>query len=572
MTRVAALLRVSTQRQVAKHREDEETLPVQRRAIRQFVEKHRDWELVQEYSEEGVSAYLNSSSDRSVLQDVIKAAARGEFNVLVVYKYDRLSRKSDEYPMLLNLLLKHGVDAWTVADDGTGRKLSMDTAIDKAVRFFEGWQAEMESYNTSIRVSGKMRDMAAAGEWTGGRPPYGFQLKDGGKQKNGGRASLEIDEDEAHVVREIFRMYLNEEIGSTTIARRLNAMGYHLRNGRDWQDTTVRDVIKNPTVAGRPAYGRHYRDKITHKWKHRSEDDPEIIVAPKTIPELEIIPWATWLKAQERRKNWKPLNRVEGEIENHGRTRAENGPLLLTGLLRCGYCGGGITAGWAMPVKRLKDGTLARYRYPRYTDRNQTGGQRCQGQRGYSVKLLDSAVLAAVHRVLDNMGSNIIYQDVRQKIAQGAFQDMQRLETVRRREQRAERLLKEWTSRLNAWLIDQDESLYSEAYLAERVRETQAEVKAAHQERVRLERDGGDTAQRLTQLDEFLNLAPTFWHGFLAADKVEQKRLLRHLLHHIEVRKDNLTIFWRVDLSQIMGQAQIKALEWQDRIELKQAQ
>lgn len=560
--RVAALLRVSTVRQARKHRDDEETLPVQREAIRRFVAARSGWSLVEEYAEEGVSAWSNRSEDRRILQTVLADARRGGFDVLAIFKYDRLSRVSLEYPMLLSHLDRLGVAVWSVADDGSGRELRIQTQMDKLLRFVEGWQAEMESCNTSVRVSAKMRQMAQQGIWTGGRPPYGFRLRDGGRLKNGGQLSLEVDEGEAAVVREVFRMYLEEELGSTTIARRLNAMGYRLRNGREWQDTSVRDLIKNPTVAGRAPYGRHYRDKSTGAWRHRPQGDPEVIIAPRTVPEWEIVPWETWLRAQKRMSSWMP-GRRDGLVADRGRTRSESGSLLLTGLLRCGHCGGALTAGSSQPVKRLKDGTLARYRYPRYVDRNRHGGRHCEGQAGYSVKRVDAAVLAAVRTVLDAMGSNAIYQAVRQAVAQGAFQHSAQLELARKRRQRAQRLLDAWTGRLDAWLIRPDESLYTEAFIAERLREAQAEAERAGEELARLEREHGDADARLAQLDRFLALAPAFWQRFLGAQRREQKRLLRQMLRCVEVSREGIVLHWRVDLGEIMGDGDLGPLEWE---------
>ncbi|MDA8192951.1 MAG: recombinase family protein [Thermaerobacter sp.] len=562
MTRIAALLRVSTQRQAKKHRDDEETLPMQREAIRRFVASRPDWNLVHEFAEEGVSAWSNSSEDRRVLQEVLAEAKRGLFDVLVIFKYDRLSRVSLEYPTLLSFLYRLGVAVWSVADDGTGRELTIETQMDKLLRFVEGWQAEMESVNTSVRVSAKMRQMAQKGIWTGGRPPYGFRLMDGGRQKNGGQSSLEIDASEAAVVREIFRMYLGEERGTTTIARKLNELGYRLRNGKEWRDTTVRDIIKNPTVAGRPAYGRHYRDKATGNWRHRPPDSPEIIIAPDTIAEWEIIPWDTWRQAQARMARWNP-HRHDGVEDRTRRSRAESGALLLTGILRCGYCGGPLTAGWAMPVKTLKDGTKVRYRYPRYIDRNRYGGQRCAGQLGYSVTRLDSAVLAAAREVLQGMDSNELYQELRRQISQGAFQHTERLGLGRRREAQAERLLSEWTARLNKYLLRPEDSWYPEEFLAEQIQSARAALKAAQDDRQRLERQGCEVEQRLANLTEFQSVAPDFWQRFLVSDPAKQKRLLRQLFEQVIVYRDGIELRWRLDLAEILGNPQLAPLQWQ---------
>jgi site-specific DNA recombinase len=568
MTRVAALLRVSTPRQAAKHRADEETLPVQRAAVRRFVEA-RGWTLCREFAEEGVSAWKNSSEDRVILQEVLSAARADAFDVLVVFKYDRLSRLSLEYPALLYYLRRLGIRTWTVADDGSGRELTIESPMDKLLRFVEGWQAEMESTNTSIRVSATMRRMAEQGIWTGGRPPYGFRLKGGGRNRSGERLSLEIDAQEAEVVRDIFRMYLTEELGSPAIARRLNAAGRRLRNGKEWHDSAVREVLKNPTVAGRPAYGRHYRDKGTGTWRHRPAGSPEIVIAPATIPEWEIIPWETWQAAQARLAAWRPSGR--GAVEDRTRTKSESGPLLLTGLLRCAYCGGPITAGYAAPVKVLKDGTKVRYRYPRYVDRNHYGGQTCPGQRTYSVRQLDRAVLQAIRAVLEGLDQQQVYQRVRQRVVAGGFQHQQRAQLVERQVAQAERLVKEWTDRLNQFLVDPASSRYTEDFLADRVREADAALKAARSEQARLVQAGAGLDAQLAALERFQAIAPTFWKDFLRWDRPQQKRTLRHLLEKVVVSRTDIVLHWRLDLAALLDDSAANpgVITWRDEIMLR---
>ncbi|MGB9880400.1 MAG: recombinase family protein, partial [Anaerolineae bacterium] len=59
---VAALYRVSTLKQVKK--DEEESIPVQAKAVRDYISRYSDWELVCEYKEEGVSAYKSSKDER----------------------------------------------------------------------------------------------------------------------------------------------------------------------------------------------------------------------------------------------------------------------------------------------------------------------------------------------------------------------------------------------------------------------------------------------------------------------------------------------------------------------------
>lgn len=539
--RVAALLRVSTDKQVKKHAGDEETLPVQREAVRRFCAA-RDWELVREYAEEGISAWSNSSLDRSVLQDVLQDARSGDFQCLMIFKYDRLSRVSLEYPMLLWSLARVGVTVWSVADDGAGRQLKIEGQVDKLLRFVEGWQAETESYNTSVRVSAAMRRMAQRGQWTGGRVPFGYRPKRSPTKGNG--FPFEVDEDEASAISLMFDLYLDEELGCTRIARRLTELGLRLRNGKPWDQVRVRKILTNPLVAGRPAYGRQYRDPQTHRWLIRPEGSPEVVLAPEVIPELEIVPWERFEAARRRRLSWN-AQPVYPEMERR-RTRADTSDFLLSGLLRCAYCGYTLVANHAMPIKRF-GGRVVRYIYPRYLDSGKALGVPCNGQRSYSRQRLDAVVLQAVREALERFDEQEAYRRLRLRVEQAGCAETKRVELLCARVNSASRLYARWQERLDHLMVHPETSLYSEGFLAEQVQSAKKAFAAAQHELEEATRRGGHVEARLDCLQRFLATAPRFWEQFLRADPGHQKTLLRRLLDAVVVARDTVELHWRLD-------------------------
>ncbi|MEW5902679.1 MAG: recombinase family protein, partial [Acidobacteriota bacterium] len=224
MSSVAVLYRVSTKKQAKRQRrllESDESLPVQAAVVKEFITRQADWTVVKEYTEE-LSAFKFSKDDRDIIQQVIRDAMNGVFDILLVFKSDRLSRRAFEYPMILWTLQQSGVTVISVADGG--KVLNMKDQPEKLMRFVEGWQSETESVNTSIRVKEVMQRLAEKGIWSGGRPPYGYKLSE---RKTG--PALEIYEPEAAVIREMVRLYLEENLGSKRIATALNEKGIYTR-------------------------------------------------------------------------------------------------------------------------------------------------------------------------------------------------------------------------------------------------------------------------------------------------------------------------------------------------------
>ena len=86
--RVVCLYRVSTTKQVEK-----DDIPMQKIACREYIESRKDWKLVNEYAEKGVSGYKKKASERDVLQQVKSDAEKKLFDVLLVFMFDRLRQK-----------------------------------------------------------------------------------------------------------------------------------------------------------------------------------------------------------------------------------------------------------------------------------------------------------------------------------------------------------------------------------------------------------------------------------------------------------------------------------------------
>lgn len=106
--RVDCLYRVSTTKQVDHDEQNQADIPVQRKACREFAAK-MGWTIVHEEQENGVSGYKVSASDRDKLQLLKERAEQGKFDILLVFMFDRLGRKSDETPFVVEWFVKHGI-------------------------------------------------------------------------------------------------------------------------------------------------------------------------------------------------------------------------------------------------------------------------------------------------------------------------------------------------------------------------------------------------------------------------------------------------------------------------------
>ena len=197
--RVYTLYRVSTKGQVEK-----DDIPMQKEACRNFAES-QGWEIVKEFSEKGVSGFKKSAKERDELQKIQQAAMEGKFDILLVFMFDRLGRRDDETPFIVEWFTKQGIEVWSV-NEGQQR---FDTHVDKLMNYIRYWQASGESLKTSVRTRTRLEQLTGEGHYTGGTVPYGYKRVRLGRvnKKNQEVCDLVIDEAEAEIVRQIFAQF-----------------------------------------------------------------------------------------------------------------------------------------------------------------------------------------------------------------------------------------------------------------------------------------------------------------------------------------------------------------------------
>ena len=197
--RVYTLYRVSTKGQVEK-----DDIPMQKEACRNFAES-QGWEIVKEFSEKGVSGFKKSAKDRDELQKIQQAAMEGKFDILLVFMFDRLGRRDDETPFIVEWFAKQGIEVWSV-NEGQQR---FDTHVDKLMNYIRYWQASGESLKTSVRTRTRLEQLTGEGHYTGGTVAFGYKRVRLGRvnKKNQEVCDLVIDEAEAEIVRQIFAQF-----------------------------------------------------------------------------------------------------------------------------------------------------------------------------------------------------------------------------------------------------------------------------------------------------------------------------------------------------------------------------
>ena len=94
---------------------------MQKQACREFADSH-GWVIVKEFEEKGVSGFKVSAKNRDAIQDLKEAALREEFNILLVFMFDRIGRIDDETPFVVEWFVKHGIEVYNACKERNKRE------------------------------------------------------------------------------------------------------------------------------------------------------------------------------------------------------------------------------------------------------------------------------------------------------------------------------------------------------------------------------------------------------------------------------------------------------------------
>ena len=384
---VALYARVSTVKQAEKGL----SIPDQLRQMRDWC-KANGYSVGEEYIEPGESA---TDDKRPVFQQMICEAMQNPapFEAIIVHSLSRFFRDSLEFALYERKLKRAGVKVISITqqtnDDPSGEMAR------KIFSIFDEYQSKENGKHT-LRA---MKENARQGYTNGSRPPFGYRSVEvdavGNKGKH--KKRLSIDPVESLQVKKVFDLYLQgnggETMGAKQIATYLNDRGQTLR-GAKWTRGRVHEVLSNRTYIGECLFNK--KDNKTRITKPASE---------WVLHTVEAIIDKERFEAVQQRKASRAFKMVP--------PRVIGSKTLLTGLLKCGCCGAGMT---------LMTGKSGQYRYYKCQTRIGKGNHLCDNP-AVPMEKLDGAVLNALaDQVFEKNRVKTMLADLKGQIkaAQGA--------------------------------------------------------------------------------------------------------------------------------------------------------
>ncbi len=231
--RYAAYVRISSEDQVGNY-----SIDAQQRAIEAWVIA-KGGILVRIYKDEAQSG---RSADRPAFLKMRRDAKKGEFEALVVHKFDRFARNRTDALAIKSLLrYDFGVKVFSVSEPSEDSDGPMGALIEGIMESVADWY----SRNLATEVAKGKKERSNQGLHNNSAP---FGMK-----KNKEKV-LVPHENELEGLKLAFELYATDEYSDNDIAIILNEKGYKTKRGRPFSKDTVRDMLQSQIYLGKVSY------------------------------------------------------------------------------------------------------------------------------------------------------------------------------------------------------------------------------------------------------------------------------------------------------------------------------
>jgi len=408
-------------------------------------------------------------------------------DVVVVQYLDRFGRNPKEILRRIWALQEVGVEVQATDED----------IKEELILLVRAGLAGAESKKISARVKANIGKAVARGSRFG-RVPYGFDGIRTICEDGQARITRFVhDPAEVAVIRKMYRMTVDRNMGYKAIADRLNSAGLRTKNGVYFESNTIRHLLANETLRGRVVYGKK---------------DP-IIVEGIFPPILSDAQWQKLRTALARR------SRCRGRMYVSG--------YLLSGIARCGYCGGPLLG----KVDRRGNGPARR----RYRCRNsQVCRAKCPEYNSHSAETLEEAVLQELNKCTDR-------EQVLKLLAQTPGPETNSPDEMKETQATIKACEKEFETHLR---------LLKDGHISESQFSVANEpIRKRHDALLQRKKEWDELAARENKIESWqlvlVKSLTTFAEDFPALPFSQQKAKLIELIEEIKVYRDNIEIHLR---------------------------
>jgi DNA invertase Pin-like site-specific DNA recombinase len=256
---------------------------------------------------------------REVFNQMLSEIREKKYNGILTWAPDRLSRNAGDLGSIVDLM-----DKKLILEIRTFSQRFTDNPNEKFLLMILGSQAKLENDNKVVNVKRGLKARCEMGYRPSVAPTGYLNEKDRDK-----KCQVRLDPKRAPIIRQMFEKVGNEQWSGRKVYKWLKSMGFKTRNGKLLVLGNIYQLLRNTFYYGEFEYpvgsGNWYQGKHTPLITKEIFDKVQTTLGNKLIP------------------------------------KTESKEFAFTKLIKCGYCGSGITAD--EKFKKLKDGGTNRHVY-----------------------------------------------------------------------------------------------------------------------------------------------------------------------------------------------------------------
>ncbi|MGN0150797.1 MAG: recombinase family protein [Clostridia bacterium] len=320
------MMKVATYCRVSTSSEDQiNSFERQMQMYNEEITLHDDWELYNSYYDKGLSG--TEVLNRPGFLEMKEAGLNREYDILITREVSRLSRNIQHFYEFVRPLVKKGIQIFFLDDEVDSNMPDFETRVASLIS-----HAQDESRKTSQRVKRGQKIAMQSGS-VFGNSLLGYDLRD---------TKLYINRKGAEIVRKIFDMYVNRDMGIRQIKKALERENIKtMKNNINWSIKSIYSILRNEKYCGDLVQQKTYTpDYLTHEKKK----NPGRTITIKNHHE-PIISRAMWNKAQEK------LNRKSPDTADCISNR-----YVMSGKIKCSECGKSFVS----RTRKNRDGSLTK--------------------------------------------------------------------------------------------------------------------------------------------------------------------------------------------------------------------
>lgn len=454
---------------ISKEDQSAYSLEAQVENCKEYIESKK-YSLGEIYIEDGYSA---KNMKRPNLQRMLEDLAQKKFDIIVIWRLDRLTRSTlDGLNMVINLFRPKGVEFASVTED-------IDTSTSDGMMMFtiRLSMAQNEREKIAERSSMGQKARAKSGKRNSSAEPYGYNVGEG--------LQLTVNEDEAYIVKQIYEWYL-QGWGRIKIARTLNTKTIPAKRGGTWYEYIIGQILGNITYTG-----------AVH-WKSKDAPESERIVVPNVHEAIITIDMFTQAQTVFKRRRDNDMNLSSYDF-------------IYSTIVKCAVCGRSYHG-------KLKD-KIRSYRYYRCSGKYRPGSE-CSASDIFEGKLTD---LIFAHFE----SKNVAIIDKTKPVVKKT------LDTDRERK-RIEKFLNESREMVKRWNMAFGKGKMEFDDFSKLIDEERIKVKSWEDELANLPQDEKSASHTYKDVADRFKRISTEWEGM---DNLEKKSVIQNFFKAIYIGK-----------------------------------